>query len=211
MPLIKLGVTESQMKGQTLRYIIAILSLLLLLGSCAYAQDEPKTELQTQFATLQKDSEEIPGQFDELIGRLKLSNWNPTCHPEGKTVAEKSFKSFTNSLKEATYLAGTLRASKGVPLPEVAEVAYTFSIGVPINMVLYKTAICTGQQDVADDFMALSLHLVDAANNAHKVEMQLIQAEENIILNMDKRLKELEKSPSPPKLAIPPEVDHAVV
>jgi|SRR5208282_2595937 len=197
------------MKGHKLRYIIATLALLLL-GSGVYAQTPDEPDLKAQFAALQTDSEEIPGQFQSLVNRLNLKDWNPTCTLDGKVVAEKNFKSFAASLKEATYLAGTMRANQRVPLPEVAEVTYVFSVGVAINMVLYKAAGCTGQQDVADDFMAMALRLVDAADNAHKVEMHLIQNEEDAIQDIDKHLKQWQKELKKPP-TVPPAVFRASI
>jgi hypothetical protein len=188
------------MKGQTLRYIIATLSLLLLSVSAGWAQAPATPE--EQKTVLLNDAEAIPSDFARLAQQLDFKKWNPSCSADGVEIAKNSIETYTRILKEADYLAGTVRAGHGWSLSEVAETSYAFGVGVPINMILSRTAACTGQKGLSDDFLLFALRLVDSTDNAHTVEMRLIQDKEDLIDN----LKNPKKQP-----AVPPVTYHANV
>jgi hypothetical protein len=184
------------MKGQTLRYIIAVLSLLLCSVSCL-AQEKTREERAT---ALLNDAESIPSDFARLGQQLNFKHWNSACSADGVEIARHSLEAYVIALKEADYMAGTVRVGKGWSLPQVAQVSYVFSVGVPLVMVLSKTAHCTEQKELSDDFILLGLRLVDSTDNAHKFEMVLIQDEEDIIDIL-----------TPKKQEAPPVMDHATI
>jgi hypothetical protein len=109
------------MKGQTLRYIIATLSLLVFLVSGVQAQQAPKND---QILRLQNAVAELPIQFIETTSTLNLDGW--TCGAESLAVTRNVISQYVTEIGGLRYMADTIRHQGEPTLPEAADAAYTF-------------------------------------------------------------------------------------